>query len=148
MNSFPTQNVTIKLRQHKSTPAQQIHRQKNRGMFIVIVYFPHDCPTLSISTSVSLLFIRGDRWLYGLGVCLAHIRLWVRVPARTFPFCSCLDICCAGVDLCCLCLIVPFWVGKLFLSYSLIYSVSLCIEQLIPRVFYVLSTGCMVPFPT
>ena len=27
-NSFPTQNVTIKLRQHKSTPAQQIPRQK------------------------------------------------------------------------------------------------------------------------
>ena len=31
-NSFPTQSVTITLRQHKSTPAQQVPRQKNRGM--------------------------------------------------------------------------------------------------------------------
>ena len=38
--------------------------------------------------------------------------------------------------------------GKLFLSHSLIYSVSLCIEQLIPRVFICSCTGCMVPFPT
>ena len=29
--SFPTQNVTIKLRQHKSTPAQQIPQQKKSG---------------------------------------------------------------------------------------------------------------------
>ena len=30
-NSFPTQSVTIKLRQHKSIPAQQISRQKKSG---------------------------------------------------------------------------------------------------------------------
>ena len=30
-NSFPTQNVTIKLRHHKSTPAQQIPRLKKSG---------------------------------------------------------------------------------------------------------------------
>ena len=30
-NSFPTQNVTIKLRQHKSTPAQQIPGHKKSG---------------------------------------------------------------------------------------------------------------------
>ena len=29
-NSFPTQNVTIKLRQHKLTPAQRIPRQKKK----------------------------------------------------------------------------------------------------------------------
>ena len=30
-NSFPTRSVTVKLRQHKSTPAQQILRQKQTG---------------------------------------------------------------------------------------------------------------------
>ena len=31
---------------------------------------PNDRPTVSISTSVALLYIRGSRWPYGLGVCL------------------------------------------------------------------------------
>ena len=55
--------------------------------------------------------------------------------AGTFPDFFCRGICCGGVNLCYLSLIVTLWVGKLFLlSYS-IYSVSLCIEQLIPSVF-------------
>ena len=32
-NSFPTQSVTIKLRKHKSTPAQQKPRQKKIGEY-------------------------------------------------------------------------------------------------------------------
>ena len=31
-DNFPTYSVKIKLKQHKLTPAQQIPRQKNRGM--------------------------------------------------------------------------------------------------------------------
>ena len=38
--------------------------------------------------------------------------------AGTFPDFFCRGTCCAGVDLCCPSLIVTFWVGKLFLSYS------------------------------
>ena len=62
--------------------------------------------------------------------------------AGTFPDFFCWGICCAGVDLCYLSLIVTFWVGKLFLSYSLIYSVSLSIEQSFLSVFICSCTGC------
>ena len=45
----------------------------------------HDRPTLSISTSVTLRYICGSRWPYGLGVCLARKRSWVRFPDRHIP---------------------------------------------------------------
>ena len=49
----------------------------------------------------------------------------------------------------CLSLIVTLLVGKLFLSCSCIYSISLWIEQPITCVFYICPhTGCMVLFPT
>ena len=90
--------------------------------------FPHDRPTLSISTSATLQYIRGGRWPNGLGVCLARMKgHGFESHAGTFPDFFCQGICFAGVDSCCLSLLVTLWAGKLFLSYQ-IYIVSLCIE--------------------
>ena len=68
----------------------------------------------------------------------------------TYPVFFCRGICCAGVDLCCLhvSLIVTLWVGNCYFHIHKLYSVSLCIEHLIPSVFTCSGTGCMVPFPT
>ena len=68
---------------------------------------PHDRPTLSIRTLVTLRYIRGGLmvWAYAL-----------HTEGCWFDF-FCRGICCRGVDLCCVSLIVTLWVGKLFLSY-------------------------------
>ena len=42
-------------------------------------------PTLSISTSVTLRYIRGSRWPNGLGICLVRRRSWVRSPHWHIP---------------------------------------------------------------
>ena len=54
-------------------------------MYCGVCSVPHDRPTLSISTSVTLRYIRGSRWPNGLGVCLARRMSWVRVPRRHIP---------------------------------------------------------------
>ena len=57
-------------------------------VFCGVCNVPYDCPTLSISTSVSLRYIRGGWWHNGLGVCLAcrhGRRSWVRVPRQHIP---------------------------------------------------------------
>ena len=46
--------------------------------------------------------------------------------AGTFRNFFCRSIGCAGVDLCCLSLIVTLWIGKLFFLSYLIYLASLC----------------------
>ena len=86
-NSFPTQSVTIKLRQHESTPIQQTPQQKKSG----------------------------------------NLPPWES------------SVCCAGVNSCCLIIIVTFWVGKLFLSYSYIYiQLALELSNRSPVCLYVL----------
>ena len=110
--SFPTQSDTIKLRQHTSIPALQIPWQKKLGNVLVrelygdmikhqvidlllkclcqvycgVCNVLHDCSTLSRSTLVTLQYIHGSWWPSGLGVCLAHRRLWVRFPCKHIPW--------------------------------------------------------------
>ena len=72
----------------------------------------HDCPTLSISTSVTLRYIRGSRLPNGLSVCLTRRRSWVRFPRRHIPRFLPSGFRYAGVDLCCLSVIVTLLVGK------------------------------------
>ena len=73
-NSFPTQSVTIKLRQHKLTLAQQTPRPFRRV----------------------------------LQLNLDNIN---RLPYSKYPDRKSRGVCCVGVDLCCLSLIVTLWVG-------------------------------------
>ena len=54
-------------------------------MYCCVCNAPHDHVTLSISTSVTLWYIRGSWWPNGLGIYLARWRSWVRVPRRNNP---------------------------------------------------------------
>ena len=79
-------------------------------------------PTLSISTSVTWRYICGSWWPNGWVSALHAEGCGFESHADTFPVFFCWGICCAGVDLCCLSLIVTLWVGKLFLSYTWLQS--------------------------
>ena len=100
---------------------------------------PHDRPTLSISTLVTLRYILGSWW--PSGQCTQKV---VGSWAESTIFFSAVAFAVRGVDLCC---VRVGWKSVPSSWYS-INLVSLCIEQLIPSVFTRSCTGCMVPFPT
>ena len=89
---FQLKSVTIKLRQHKLTPAKQNTPTEKIG----------ECAGTGLIVWASALHAEGRGF---------------KSRAGTFPDFCCRGICCAGVGLCCLCLIVTLWLGKLFLSY-------------------------------
>ena len=67
-----------------------------------------------------LLYICGSWWPYGLVIFLYAEGHGYDSCDDTFPDFFLLELCHAGVDLCCLSLIVTIWLGKLFfLSYSI-----------------------------
>ena len=100
------QIVTIKLRQYKSTPAQQIPRQEKKSGNVP-AHESNVCYLLVMHCAIS---VGAGGLMVWASVLHAEGRRFDSC-AGTFPDFFCPGICCAGIDLCYLSLIVTFWVG-------------------------------------
>ena len=94
-------------------PLGIVYYGKLQEKFIAVyLYCTYDCPTLSISTLVTLWYIHGIWRPNSKGMCKLCRRTWVWFPPWHIPqFCS-LGVIVVYGSWCCLSWIVKLWVGQ------------------------------------